>query len=188
MLLDIGAGIIFAILIAHWFGLSLSVKLILLGIGFALLPDIDAPVELFMRGRLGGKTEGVHRELSHYPLVYIPLIAGVWYFFGIAYGILFLLGVLFHFLHDSTGIGWGIKWWAPFSQRKHKFFSNKDGSFSWSHLFVSWEPKELQSTVAEHGNDNWFRDIYLRPSLTSIVELGGFIIALIVLYFTLHQH
>ena len=181
MFLDIGIGVLVSIFISKFFGVDLSYQLVLIGVGFSLMPDLDVFVELAKRGRVGGRVQGHHRELTHFPITFIPLGFIIYFYFGVIWAKLFFLCVFSHFLHDSAGMGWGIKWLWPFSNRAYKFFSEKDGSFS-SRFVVSWNPQELTQTVAQYGDDHWFRNYYLKPHPIAIFELLFFIVSLMVLY------
>lgn len=186
MFLDIGVGILLSIWTSWFFEVDLTFQLLFLAIIFSLLPDIDFFVEFFKHGSVGGRVIREHRELIHFPLLYIPVILIVFLFFGTMWASLLGLSLLAHFLHDSFGIGWGIKWLWPFSKRTYKFFSEKNGKLS-SRVLMSWDQKELAETVSEHGDPNWIKNIYLRPSLINILECLSCIGALIVLYFYLNR-
>ena len=181
MFLDIGVGILLSVILSDFFGVDLSSQFILTGVGFSLLPDLDIFVELAKRGRVGGRVQGHHRELTHFPLTYLPVWFLVYSFLGPMYGWLFGLAVVVHFLHDSVGMGWGIKWLWPFSRRAYKFFSNKDGSFS-GRFLVSWSPAELKTVIHNHGDDHWLKNFYFKLHPIAVFEFLIFIIALIVLY------
>lgn len=181
MLFDIGAGIIFSILVSEFYGLELTAAFIIGGIAFSLLPDIDAIVELWKYKNLGGFEIRIHREWVHYPLLYMPAVPVIYYFFGADWATLFLLGVLLHFIHDSIGLGWGIKWFGPFSRNNYKLFSEKDGTLS-RRLLVKWTSEEFVETLKKYHNPNWFRDYYLRPSFINIFEFLVFLIAIATLY------
>lgn len=181
MFLDIGIGIFLAVFLPKIFGLGLSYWLVFAGALFALAPDLDVFVELAKRGRIGGRVQGHHRELTHFPLTYFPFIFAVYYLGGSFYAWLFGLAVLAHFLHDSVGMGWGIKWLWPFSQRSYKFFSEKDGRFS-TNLIVSWRSDELNETIALYGDDHWFRNYYLKVHPIAVIEFTVFVLSLLVLY------
>lgn len=72
MLLDIGVGIFLAMGLSSLFGIEITSRLVLAGVLFALLPDADVFVELWQRrGKLGGKIQGFHRTITHYPLLYV---------------------------------------------------------------------------------------------------------------------
>lgn len=182
MFLDIGAGIVLSIITAKIYSAQLSYALIFLGIGFSFIPDIDFFIEFFKHKSVGGKVIREHRELLHYPIPYL-LCAVPLFLFDAFIGTLFVCTIFFHFLHDSIGIGWGIKWFWPFSKNAYKFFSKKDGSFSLIHSIVSWDPEELSMTVAKYGDPNWIKNIYFRFHPIAIIELIGFIIAMSMLFF-----
>lgn len=182
MFLDIGVGILLSILVSRLFNTGLTGGFIWAGVALALLPDIDVVVELWQRkGKLGGKVAGFHRTCTHYPLLYLPIAAVVWLVFGLMWAALFGSAVLVHFIHDSVGTGWGIKWLWPFSQKRYKFFAGKDGRVS-KNLVVSWAPTELAEAMAKYGDPDWFKNIYLRPSAVFVVELAVFVLSLAVLY------
>ena len=184
MFLDIAIGILTAIGISEFFDMPLNALFVAGGILFALLPDIDY---LFFCIRDGNqKYAHQHRDLIHYPLFYIPLGMIAASLVNVHWGLLFGITSLLHFQHDSIGIGWGIKWLWPFSQKSFKLFSRKDGQLSWSwRHYAAWTPQELKIVAETHGDPNWFRNIYLRWHPYAIVEFLAFLIALIVLLF--HQ-
>ncbi len=186
MFLDIGVGILLSIWTSWFFQIDLTFSLIFIGIIFSLFPDIDFFVEFIKHGSVGGKIIREHRELIHFPLLYIPVILIVLSLFGIMWATFLSLGLLAHFLHDSIGIGWGIKWLWPFSKRAYKLFSEKNGTFS-SRLLVSWDHKELTEVVAEHGDPDWIRNIYLRLHPVNVIEFLSFVTSLIILYFYLSR-
>ncbi len=183
MFLDVGIGILLSVFISRIFGADLSYGFVLAGVGFSLLPDLDVFVELAKRGRIGGRVQGHHRELTHFPLTYLPAIFLIYAFWGQVYVWLFAWAVLAHFLHDSVGMGWGLQWLWPFSRKAYKFFSNKDGSLS-GRFLVSWAPAELREVVYRHGDDHWFKNYYLNPHPIAIFEFMFFVFAILVLFFT----
>lgn len=185
MFLDIGIGILLSIWTSWFFHADLMFILVLAGVIFALLPDIDFFVELIKHGSVGGKVIREHRELIHFPVIYIPVAILIYVAFGAMWAALFSLAILAHFLHDSIGLGWGIKWFWPFSRRSYKLFSEKNGRFS-RRLVVSWNPEELTEVVADHGDPNWIRNIYLQFHPVAVIEFSFFVISLIILYLYLH--
>jgi LexA-binding, inner membrane-associated putative hydrolase len=160
MFLDIKLGLAWAFLVALAFDHPLTAAWILWGVVFALLPDIDFWIELARRKTVGGKVLAEHRTLLHNPIPYIPVALFVGTFFGPAWMTLFSLGIVGHFLHDSMGMGWGIRWLWPFSERWFKLFSDREGAvhFDRSHLLVTWSDRELRELVAQQGNDGWLRE------------------------------
>ena len=180
MFLDIGLGIIGAIIFSYISHIEISILVLVVSILFALLPDVDFIFKLVKHG--GTKNIGhEHRDLLHYPLLYIPIGFLLIFLFSPNYAYLFVVLSLLHFMHDSIGIGWGILWAYPFSKRYYKFFSEKNGKSS-MRLFISWTRKEQQEVSAQFGDKNWFRNIYMRPSLISVIEFLFFIFALICLW------
>ncbi len=160
MLLDIKLGLCWAFLVGLFFEQTLTPLWIFAGVFFALLPDIDFWIEYIERGTVGGKTIGAHRTLFHNPSLYIPITLFIGTLFGPAWMTLFALGIIGHFVHDLSGMGYGIRLFWPFSDRWYKFFSDKDGGIHYTldHLLVSWSPKEMQQLVAIQGNDTWFQE------------------------------
>jgi len=186
MFLDIGIGILLSIWTSWFFHTDLTFTLVLAGIAFALLPDIDFFVELIRHGSVGGKVIREHRELTHFPIIYIPIAIFVFAIFGAMWTLFFILALFAHFLHDSIGLGWGIKWFWPFSRKAYKFFSEENGKFSFHRLIVSWNSEELTKVVAGYGDPNWIRNIYFRLTPVAVIEFSFFIISLIILYLYFH--
>jgi len=184
LLADIGIGIFSAIIASRLFQTKLTLFTVIIGIVFALLLDTDFLVEWIKRKRMPGKFSHEHRNLFHFPLFYIPIGSFVVFWFGWIYLFLFIFNSLLHFLHDSLGIGWGIKWAYPFSKRNYKFFTGDDNRFS-KRFIISWNKEELQKTVEKYGDPNWIKNIYFRPTLISITEVAIFLISLVVLFLEL---
>lgn len=180
MFADIGFGVLAAVLISTLFSVELSASIIAAGIFFALLPDIDFLVELIRHGSVGGRVEREHRNLLHHPLTYIPVAVAIYFTSGSVWATLFTVCVLFHFMHDSFGIGWGIKWLWPFLKNNYKI--EKVGG---TYYVVSRTPEELERVVAERGDPEWIRNIYLRPSKVALIEFLIFLVCGIVLLVTL---
>jgi hypothetical protein len=182
MFLDIGVGILLSIIVSWIFQTEPTVFLILSGALFSLLPDLDFLIELVKHGSVGGKVIREHRELLHYPLSYLPVTLIIFLFFGKIIASLFFFCVFCHFLHDSIGIGWGIKWFWPFSEKSYKFFSNERGVLN-RRIIMSWDKKELEKIVAEHGDPDWIKNIYFKPSPIFIFEFLALLLAIVFLYF-----
>lgn len=157
MLLDIKLGLVWAIGLALLFNVTITVSWLMAGITCALLPDLDFWLEYARRGSVGGTVIDLHRTLLHAPLTYIPVALFIGSAFGPAWMTLFVLSVLGHHIHDSMGMGYGVRWLWPFSTRWYKLFSSKDGEihYDFAHLFVSWSDEEMRALVARRGNDNW---------------------------------
>lgn len=160
MFLDIKLGILWAFLVAILFEKIITPEWIIAGVVFALLPDIDFWLEYLKRGTVGGKLIDLHRTLLHAPMTYIPIALFIGTLHGPAWMMLFSLGVFGHFLHDSAGMGYGIRWFWPFTTRWYKFFSGKDGEihYDFDHVLVSWSDEAMHELVARRGNDNWLKE------------------------------
>lgn len=178
MLLDIGVGILVSIGLTNLWSVSLSGWFVAAGIVFALLPDAD----FFIHLAAGGgtlKNAHRHRELLHYPLVYIPIGTAVLSLFGSAWAVLFVLCSFLHFAHDSIGIGWGIQWLWPFNKDHYEFFwayQPPDKPLLPRKLLYIWRHEEMPALVARYGDDNWIRNIYLNLHPYCIVEIAVFLI------------
>lgn len=180
LLADIGIGIFSVVIARKLFQIELTVFTVFIGIIFSLLPDTDFLIEWAKRKRMPSKFPHEHRNVSHFPLLYVPLGSFIIFWFGYIYLFLFVFNSLSHFLHDSFGVGWGIKWAYPFSKRSYKFFTGDNNRFS-KRFIISWDEGELQKAIEEHGDPDWIKNIYLRPTLVSITEIMVFVVSLIVL-------
>jgi|GEM_PF-6200054 len=155
MPLDIGVGILLALGVAEYFDIEATPLFIILGIAAALLPDID-----IITAPLLGKW--YHRTHTHFPLTYIPLVVLAFVLLPIPFAVLFALGILAHFIHDTLGLGDGIRWFWPFSQRRFLFL------------------------VPQDTGGNWVQQYYFRPNPVAYIEYGTLLVSLVVLilYFT----
>ncbi len=184
MLADIGLGIFVALLASKLFGIDISAQLVGMSVLFALLPDADFIVHAIMHRKMGGKRAHTHRDLFHYPLLYLVVGGVIAAFFGIIWFFVFMAASFAHFVHDSMGIGWGIKWTYPFSKRIYKLFSTREGDLSMG-AAATWTEEELEKVAEEKGNEHWIRDIYFRWHPIGIVEDLVFIVALVALWMVL---
>lgn len=188
MLIDILAGIILSLGVAHIFEMPLNPWWILLGAIFALLPDLDFFVEYFQRGTVGGKKLGAHRVLTHIPLLFVVPAILLYVFVSTPLAILFLVCILWHFAHDSHAMGYGYRLLYPFSNKFYKFFSDKEGNYKYDtkHILTSWTKAEVETLHAKHGNDDWIQD-HLRHHATEwqkrvVVLLRYCFIALLIVF------
>ena len=151
MPLDIGVGILLALGVAEYFSVEATPFFIVFGVAAVLLPDVDIiTIPLF------GKWH--HRTHTHFPLTYIPLIALAFVFLLAPYAVLFALAVLAHFIHDTLGLGFGIRWLWPFSQRRFLFL------------------------VPQDTGEHWVQQYYLRPNLIAYIEYGTLLVSLLTLF------
>jgi hypothetical protein len=173
MLLDIGIGIISSIFLSHAFGISLSTPFLGFGVLFSLLPDVDF---LFLKTHQ-------HRDILHYPLLIIPIGTLITSLFSYQLAMLFALVTFLHFLHDSIGVGWGIRWLYPFSQNYYAFFYQYDlAKHNMPHkLIYDWSPADVERLSSRYGDKNWIKNIYLKFHPYALVEFFVFALALITL-------
>lgn len=157
MFLDIKLGIAWSFFVAIFFNRVITPEWLVAGTIFALLPDLDFLLEYLVRGTVGGTIIHFHRTLFHSPLTYLPITLFVGVLWGDAWMTLFGLCIVSHFLHDSVGMGFGIRWLWPFSTRWQKFFSTKNGEihYAFKYFFCSWSDREMHALVADRGNDHW---------------------------------
>lgn len=172
MPLDIGVGILLALGLHEIGGVPLTPLFVLVGIGAALFPDIDLITALFGKWR--------HREVTHYPLLYIPCIAIGYFLFPAPYVTLVALGILAHLIHDTVGIGWGVTWLGPFSSRRFLFFPEKKRRESMG-ISASWIPEEKPEYEHAGSHWTWIRDFYFRPNPLAYIEYGTLLVALLIL-------
>ena len=182
MFLDIGLGIFVAIITSYLFQVDLSIYFLGFSVLFALLPDAD--FLYFYPKRHDTKYDHKHRDMIHFPLLYLPLGTFIiWILMGNIWATSFLLASFGHFIHDSIGIGWGIKWLYPFSKNNYAFFylysvKIKKGL---RRLVFSFNEKDLIKYTKEHGDANWVKNIYYAWHPIAIVEFGAFVFSLMVL-------
>ncbi len=182
MLLDIGVGILASIFLSRFIGITLTPLFLGAGIVFALLPDADS---LFAIKKTATAKGHEHRSVLHSPLLFIPIGTVILLFFNYQLAALFAITTFLHFLHDSIGIGWGVRWLYPFSRNHYSFFYQYD--ITKNHLpqkmIYAWSPAEVDRLSDQYGDEFWVKNIYLKFHPYAIAELLVFILALIVLCF-----
>lgn len=186
MFFDIGIGIILTLLTSELFGVDFSWGMVLFGIAASLLPDLDTLFHI-KSGKVVNDHRGHdHRDLWHYPLIYIPVGTIVLFFFSYPHAFLFAIASLIHFLHDSVGIGWGVQWLYPFSSRHFSFLYHYDAhrnNFP-RKLIYSWHHDEVDKLSDQYGDRDWVRNIYYKWHPYAIVEFLIFVVSIVlVIYF-----
>ncbi|MDP3727016.1 MAG: metal-dependent hydrolase [bacterium] len=184
MPLDISIGIFAAMIVSRLFGMELTPLLVGLGIGFALLPDIDFLYTLARRGWRDTHAVIRHREYLHYPLVYILIGAAMAPSIGTAWAALFLLASLGHFLHDSIGLGWGVAWLWPFTDKSYTFLYRytAPGKRLPRRFLYRWNREDMEHLIDEYRDADWLRNIYLKLHPVFAVEIAGFLFAVYMLW------
>ncbi|MFH1175196.1 MAG: metal-dependent hydrolase [bacterium] len=186
MFADFGLGIIAVIISTFLFKIQPTVWMFLFSIFFCVAPDIDFICYFSKRG--DKKYDHEHRNLIHYPLIYLSLGYLLFLvFFGRIWAFIFILSSFFHFAHDSIGIGWGVKWLYPFSNNNFAFFylyskKIKKGLRKIIFCFSDEEQKEISKM---HGDSDWVNNIYYKWHIIAKIEFIIFIVAIFMLIFYL---
>ncbi len=181
MLLDIGLGILIPIALSKIFGFGLTNSFLAFGVIFSLLPDIDFIIHKLFLPKTSSIKDHLHREILHFPILYIITGAIVVFLIKKDLLLLFIICSLFHFIHDSIGIGWGIQWLMPFGKNYYQFFTTYKENPKKA-IVYSYTKKQIDSLSEKYGDANWFKNIYLKLHPYSLFELFVFIIAIIVLF------
>ena len=175
----------FAILISAWASVFFNtpiVSIIYFALVFSILPDLD-----FVIYKIFGIHQGKnykHKDLFHYPLLYLPIGFSLLILTSKILAIIFLIVSILHFMHDSITYGRGVKWLFPFSKNSFAFiylYSRvvKIGLWQWVFIF---NDKNLDKWDEEHGDENWIKNIYYNLHPIAIVEFGVFFVSLLLLY------
>ena len=174
MHLDIAIGLLIGGLASLSTG-DQYLSLMLFGVFATLAPDLDFIVWLVRNRWKVDQFFHEHRDLLHQPLLFGlggGLLIGLW---SPLYGLVWFLGTMAHFIHDTFDGGWGIAWLHPFYL----------GYFT----LASYSPKrhirdfaEQRAIATVHGNPNphWLGEQYLKPNTRMLVELGILVGAMIV--------
>ena len=187
MLLDIGIGILSSIIVGKFYALTITTFLVELGIAFALLPDIDFIYSVAKHGRRKPRNIRAiikHRDLVHYPLIYLPLGALIALMFGPQWSLLFVFASLGHFIHDSIGIGWGIPWLWPLTEKNYSFFYRytKPEKKLPKKMVYRWERDKIDGLIDEYNDKHWLKNLYFRLHPVFLTEILFFIAALFILW------
>ncbi|MCA9360951.1 metal-dependent hydrolase [Candidatus Kaiserbacteria bacterium] len=199
LLADVANGLLATILAGLIVGIEPSWHFIV-GIIFAMSPDLDALPELLKRGRVAASAghNHDHREALHYPVIFI--LAGIIFIYLAPFwGWLFLIAVLLHFFNDFYGTGWGIPLLWPITKRRYKLLGRRANLLKsilierglWENLpdsekrlriIVSWSEAELSDYINRFGIEDWIEKYYLRLNWVSITEYIAFSIAIFLVF------
>src|SRR3989344_6883374 len=168
-LTDIGIGLLVAIVVCKIGGVDPSAQYLCTGIFGSLLPDIDMLIYRLQGGKMD-KWAHKHRDISHYPLITVPILAGVaYYFYGIWHCVILAIAMSCHYRHDIPEPGWGIRLFYPFS-KKYIAYRSRDGIEA--PQWYAWTAKEQDEIANEYGNDKWVKDwTFWVPSL-AVLTVG----------------
>lgn len=183
MTLDIGVGLLLGVLLNNHTGIPYSWSLVI-GILAALLPDLDFIIPSLIKRRILNE----HREIwssIHYPLIIIPAVSLIGFLFNPWVGLVMFLGTTMHFVHDSMGIGWGIKWLYPFKETTFCFLYRapvKAEQGLPQKLVYRWNRREHAEIIKKYGDPTnaWFKDVYFHVNVWSIAEYSIFVLGLFV--------
>jgi len=185
MFADLASAIFTAIFVSWFLATPLTYGIVAGAIAFAFLPDIDYLAHLSRGGT--SRNAHRHRELLHYPLLYIPAGAMIASVFGAPWVLLFAIASFLHFLHDSIGIGWGVQWLYPFRKDHYTFLYRYQPRHKeplprrWAPILV-WKHEDIDTLAARYGDENWIRNIYLYWYPYAIAEFLFFLGAAVMLY------
>lgn len=153
----------------------------LLSCALVLFPDIDM-LSFVLPARYRAFFGG-HRGLTHYPIMSLLVVCFVWYALGLLWALIAAMLLLWHFVHDTFFLGWGVPWAAPFSLRRYKFFPDKDGKILPIPL-LTWMPEEDAMIRQQYGTSDWVRRYYFSYSWNAVLEYGALVLA--ILYLSLY--
>lgn len=167
LLADVGHGILSVLIVGLLLNVSLSWHFVV-GILFALLPDVDALPRLFRTGSVvpTDNDPADHRDYLHFPVIY--LVLGFFLcVFSLYWGLVFLLATTLHFLNDTWGTGGGIMWLWPLTRKKYK----------WRKI-DTWK-LDTYEYVSKNDRDTWIDASYLQITSIALVEYTTFLIAVV---------
>lgn len=181
MPLDIGVGLLLGVASRQFIELP-YIACLLLGIAAALLPDLDYVWRMI---KPNGKLDSTHRDILHYPLLLSPSAALIGYIISPGVALLFLVGTLLHFIHDSIGVGFGVKWLYPFNKNSYMFFfqaSTPRNKNMPKRVIYSWDDDQRAEMIETYGYDKWIRHLYFRLHPYGLFEYGVLLTGILVAY------
>lgn len=179
MPLDIGVGLMLGVLLSSLttlgYGWSLAI-----GVSATLMPDLDYIWKAIRTKKLPNSE---HRDGLHYPLIIVPLAGIIGLVINPHVGLILALGTLIHFVHDSVGIGFGVKWLFPFKQNSYLFLfqikTPKNKNMPKQRLY-SWSDKERSEMIRKYAYPNWITYVYLHPNVYGLFEYSIFAIGVVI--------
>lgn len=172
MFLDIAFGIFASKFVSDYFSSDLTLLFLAMSILFVLLPDID-----ILWYKRYDKID--HRGFMHYPLLYTVVSLALAATVGVEIASLFFVTIMFHFIHDTFILGWGVTWFAPFSLRRYKLFpDNGKGGFL-KEKYMTWLPSEQGELEQKLDDKHWIKNWYGKVTVISVVEYCSFSIAIL---------
>ena len=155
----------------------ISASYLILGVIVGATPDITSLVFLFREHHKSGKWAHLHRDnITHtifYPVITSLCMAGL---SGINIAFIVFVALVSHLFLDLFGIGWGIKLFYPVSDKQFKLFHQKG---KWIYT-----QEEIDAEVEKYGDPNWFRNLFLKPTVTAFIEWSSlFLTAGIIIWY-----
>jgi hypothetical protein len=187
---DAGLALITLSLTSLFFDTPVTLALAIWVFFFSYAPDVDGLIHYATTGKLVADLENGrdHREGLHYPLLWLLVFAVVIYFFGLTiWTASALVATMMHFLHDTIGVGWGVKLFFPFDSGSYKLFSKKyiNADISLTPVIVRYSPEELEKTLKEIAVSVWIEPYFCHPTRVAVVDYSLFIIGIISFSYTL---
>lgn len=153
MFFDIGVGLLLASMIGVISGTDSLGLMLLVGLFGGLWPD-SSFLFWIAAGHDMDLLSHKQRDILHKPLLLVPALSVVVYLMLGSYPLLvFLLASIAHFVHDSTGQGWGIKWLWPLNDHYYCYRSI-GGHEAKLH---SWTPVKHDVAHFLYGEGGWAR-------------------------------
>lgn len=175
MVLDIAFGFILTFLVGFVTGIEPTWTFLLIGLVGSLWPDIDFAIWM-LRDKKIGHLAHQHRDLLHNPCFNFPLLTiFIWQGLGWQYGILFLLSTLAHFIHDTIGEGWGVRWLYPMDNR-YLCYRSVGGKPAKLYL---WTRAEQHALAEKYGDPNWLKKKYGTLNFMLVTELIALVLCIV---------
>jgi len=166
MFLDIGLALLICMGANSFLGVEITLKIVIWAVIFSLLPDFDFLIEFAIHKSVGGRFMRQHRKITHYPIIYIPIVFMIWIVWGKVWLLVAGLCLLAHFVHDSMIMGWGVQWGWPVSKRHIIFFRQSVLGETLGipfKFFRAWSPKKVEWLVSEYGDPSWVKNYFISP-------------------------
>lgn len=179
MPLDIGVGLLLGVLLSSLTSYSYGLCLVL-GVSATLLPDLDYVCRALQTKRLPNSE---HRDGMHYPLIMIPTVGLLGWFIDPYIGLVLALGTFSHFLHDSIGIGFGIKWLYPFKKNSYLFLFQIDTPTNKEmpkQRLYSWNDSERAEMIRKYAYPDWIRFVYFKFNPFGMFEYSVLLVGVII--------
>ncbi|MAF80826.1 hypothetical protein CL628_02320 [bacterium] len=137
-----------------WFDFTLGFMAVAV-IG-SILPDVDMLIYLLFGGKLD-KWAHRHRDISHYPLLTVPICLFIALHVLVWQQAVVLAAVmLMHYVLDSQHVGWGIRWTFPVT-RTYYCLRTPDPTCE-PFMLYAWTRRQQDMMVERYGDDSWAKD------------------------------